>query len=122
MIANRPDWCVSRQRNWGVPIPFFLHKETGEPHPRTLELLEAVALRIEKEGIDAWFKLDAAELLGAEPRQYDKMTRHAGRLVRFRHHPSHGAARLARGGDRPTRPTSTSKARTSIAAGSIRHC
>ncbi|MCX7165026.1 MAG: isoleucine--tRNA ligase [Rhodocyclales bacterium] len=73
MIANRPDWCVSRQRNWGVPIPFFLHKETGEPHPRTLELLEAVAQRIEQEGIDAWFKLDAAELLGDEAGQYDKM-------------------------------------------------
>ncbi len=73
MIANRPDWCVSRQRNWGVPIPFFLHKETGEPHPRTLELLEAVALRIEKEGIDAWFKLDPVELLGDEAGQYDKM-------------------------------------------------
>jgi isoleucyl-tRNA synthetase len=73
MIANRPDWCVSRQRNWGVPIPFFLHKETGEPHPRTLELLEAVAQKIEKQGIDAWFKLDAAELLGDEAGQYDKM-------------------------------------------------
>ncbi|MFA4970035.1 MAG: isoleucine--tRNA ligase, partial [Sulfuritalea sp.] len=73
MIANRPDWCVSRQRNWGVPIPFFLHKETGEPHPRTLELLETVAQKIEKEGIDAWFKLDAAELLGDEASQYDKM-------------------------------------------------
>jgi isoleucyl-tRNA synthetase len=73
MIANRPDWCVSRQRNWGVPIPFFLHKETGEPHPRTLELLEAVAQKIEKQGIDAWFKLDAAELLGEEAGQYDKM-------------------------------------------------
>jgi isoleucyl-tRNA synthetase len=73
MIANRPDWCVSRQRNWGVPIPFFLHKETGEPHPRTLELLEAVAQKIEKEGIDAWFKLDAAELLGADAANYDKM-------------------------------------------------
>jgi isoleucyl-tRNA synthetase len=73
MIANRPDWCVSRQRNWGVPIPFFLHKESGEPHPRTLELLEAVARKIEKEGIDAWFKLDAAELLGADAANYDKM-------------------------------------------------
>ncbi|MCF8184790.1 MAG: isoleucine--tRNA ligase, partial [Polynucleobacter sp.] len=73
MIANRPDWCVSRQRNWGVPIPFFLHKESGEPHPRTLELLEAVAKRVELEGIDAWFKLDAAELLGDEAGQYDKM-------------------------------------------------
>ena len=73
MIANRPDWCVSRQRNWGVPIPFFLHKETGELHPRTPELLEQVAQRVEKEGIDAWFRLDAAELLGAEAGQYDKM-------------------------------------------------
>ncbi len=73
MIANRPDWCVSRQRNWGVPIPFFLHKETGAPHPRTLELLEQVAQRVEREGIDAWFKLDAAELLGSEASQYDKM-------------------------------------------------
>jgi len=73
MIANRPDWCVSRQRNWGVPIPLFLHKESGEPHPRSLELLEEVAKRVEKEGIDAWFKLDAAELLGADAAQYDKM-------------------------------------------------
>ncbi len=73
MIANRPDWCVSRQRNWGVPIPFFLHKETGELHPHTQELLEEVALRVEKGGIDAWFKLDAAELLGADAGQYDKM-------------------------------------------------
>ncbi|WP_310451579.1 isoleucine--tRNA ligase [Sulfuritalea sp.] len=73
MIANRPDWCVSRQRNWGVPIPFFLHKETGEPHPRTLELIEQVAKRIEGGGIEAWFALDAKELLGAEAEQYDKM-------------------------------------------------
>ncbi len=73
MIANRPDWCVSRQRNWGVPIPFFLHKETGEPHPRTLELLEAVAKRVEQQGIEGWFSLDAKELLGDEASQYDKM-------------------------------------------------
>ena len=74
MIANRPDWCISRQRNWGVPIPFFLHKQTGELHPRTVELMEAVAKRVEQEGIEAWFKLDAAELLGAEAEQYDKIT------------------------------------------------
>ncbi len=73
MIANRPDWCVSRQRNWGVPIPFFLHKETGEPHPRTLELLEEVAKQVEKMGIDAWFALDPTELLGEEAAHYDKM-------------------------------------------------
>ncbi|ENO93487.1 MULTISPECIES: isoleucine--tRNA ligase [unclassified Thauera] len=74
MIANRPDWCISRQRNWGVPIPFFLHKETGELHPRTVDLMEEVAKRVEQEGIEAWFKLDAAELLGAEAAQYDKIS------------------------------------------------
>ena len=74
MIANRPDWCISRQRNWGVPIPFFLHKQTGELHPRTVELMEAVAKRVEQEGIEAWFKLDAAQLLGDEAAQYDKIS------------------------------------------------
>ena len=74
MIANRPDWCISRQRNWGVPIPFFLHKQTGELHPHTVELMEAVAKRVEQEGIEAWFKMDAAELLGNEADQYDKIS------------------------------------------------
>ncbi len=73
MMKTRPDWCVSRQRNWGVPIPFFLHRETGLPHPRTAELIEQVALRVEQAGIEAWFSLDAAELLGAEAGQYVKM-------------------------------------------------
>jgi isoleucyl-tRNA synthetase len=72
MIAARPDWCVSRQRTWGVPIPLFVDKVSGELHPRTAELIEAVAQRVEKGGIDAWFDLDAAELLGAEADQYDK--------------------------------------------------
>ncbi|MBP7581715.1 MAG: isoleucine--tRNA ligase, partial [Vogesella sp.] len=74
MIGNRPDWCVSRQRNWGVPMTFFIHKESGELHPRSAELLEQVALRIEKQGIEAWFSLDAAELLGDEAANYRKLT------------------------------------------------
>ena len=73
MMKTRPDWCVSRQRNWGVPIPFFLHKETGALHPRTAELIEEVALRVEKAGIEAWFSLDPKELLGDEANQYRKM-------------------------------------------------
>jgi len=74
MMEGRPDWCVSRQRTWGVPITFFVHKETGELHPRTAELTEQVAKRIEQQGIDAWFDLDIAELLGSDTEQYDKMT------------------------------------------------
>ena len=72
MIGNRPDWCVSRQRNWGVPMPFFTHKETGELHPRTAELLEIVARRVEAAGIEAWFALDPADLLGDDAAHYDK--------------------------------------------------
>ena len=74
MMKTRPDWCVSRQRNWGVPIPFFLHKETGALHPRTPELIEAVAKRVEQAGIEAWFSLDANELLGEDAAHYRKMT------------------------------------------------
>ena len=65
MIKNRPDWCVSRQRNWGVPMPFFVHKETGQPHPETSQLLEAAALLVEKTGVEAWFSLDEAAFLKA---------------------------------------------------------
>jgi isoleucyl-tRNA synthetase len=63
MIKNRPDWCVSRQRNWGVPMPFFVHKETGEPHPQTAELLEAAAVLVEERGVEAWFSLDGVAFL-----------------------------------------------------------
>jgi isoleucyl-tRNA synthetase len=74
MIGNRPDWCVSRQRSWGVPMAMFVHSDTGEPHPRTAELFEAVAKRVEQGGIEAWFALDTAEILGeAEARTWVKV-------------------------------------------------
>jgi isoleucyl-tRNA synthetase len=72
MIANRPDWTLSRQRQWGVPMAFFLHRETGALHPRTPELLEQVAQRIERGGIEAWQTLDPRELLGDEADTYEK--------------------------------------------------
>src|SRR5262245_64809592 len=72
MITNRPDWTLSRQRQWGVPMPFFLHEETGALHPRTLELLEEVAKRVEREGIEAWQRIETKALLGADAAQYEK--------------------------------------------------
>ncbi|HET9862455.1 MAG TPA: class I tRNA ligase family protein, partial [Steroidobacteraceae bacterium] len=74
MIKDRPDWCLSRQRTWGVPIALFVHKQTQELHPRTQELLEQVAARVEKDGIEAWFGLDARELLGDEANDYEKVS------------------------------------------------
>lgn len=74
MLEGRPDWCISRQRTWGVPIAIFVDKETGELHPRTGELIEQVAKRIETKGIDAWFELNPEELLGKEAGRYQKIT------------------------------------------------
>jgi isoleucyl-tRNA synthetase len=74
MLNHRPDWCISRQRAWGSPITLFMHRETGELHPRTLALIEEVAKLIEQSGIDAWFDLDPQTLLGDEADHYHKVT------------------------------------------------
>ena len=74
MLDNSPDWCISRQRTWGVPIALFVHKQSGELHPDTSALIEQVALRVEEHGIDAWFDLDAAELIGEDTADYQKVT------------------------------------------------
>ncbi len=66
MIAGRPDWCISRQRNWGVPLPFFIHKDSGELHPRTMEIMDQAAAMVEQGGIEAWSKVTAEQILGTD--------------------------------------------------------
>ncbi|HEY1137953.1 MAG TPA: isoleucine--tRNA ligase [Xanthomonadaceae bacterium] len=74
MVDGRPDWTISRQRTWGVPIALFIHRETGLPHPNSPSLMRQVAERVEQAGADAWYALDAADLLGEEAKDYDKVT------------------------------------------------
>ncbi len=74
MVEGRPDWCISRQRTWGVPIPFFIHKETDELHPRTSELLQKAAQLIEQGGIEAWFDADCRDFLGDDADNYNKVS------------------------------------------------
>ena len=74
MVAGRPDWCLSRQRFWNVPMPLFLHKESGEPHPQTAAIIEQAAALVEKGGIEAWFAVSPKDILGDEAASYDKVS------------------------------------------------
>ena len=74
MLSDRPDWCISRQRHWGAPIPLFVNKETGKLHKDTLKIIEKVAEKIEKSGAESWFLSDSVDFLGAEANEYEKIT------------------------------------------------
>ena len=74
MVENRPDWCISRQRTWGVPITLFIDRQTGELHPDTSALMEKVAERVEQQGVDCWYSDDIFEALGVNGDQYDRVT------------------------------------------------
>jgi isoleucyl-tRNA synthetase len=99
MIEGRPDWCISRQRTWGVPIALFVHRISGEPHPRSVELMRAVADRVQVQGTDAWYALDPAELLGEDAADYDKVSDILD--VWFDSGVSHEAVLAARGVGKP---------------------
>lgn len=72
MLAGRPDWCISRQRHWGVPIAFFIHRETTALHPETASIMQRVAEDVEKEGVEAWFSAKPEDY-GVDSLVYEKV-------------------------------------------------
>jgi len=71
MVENRPDWCISRQRTWGVPLGLFIDRESQQPHPETVPILERFAALVESEGVDGWYEDDIAERLGVDGERYE---------------------------------------------------
>ena len=74
MVESRPDWCISRQRTWGVPITLFVDRQTGEPHPDTVSLMQKIADHVEQNGVDCWYTDEIFGLMGVDPEQYDKVS------------------------------------------------
>jgi isoleucyl-tRNA synthetase len=74
MVAQRPDWCVSRQRFWGVPLALFVDRETQDMHPQSADLLWRVAQAVEAGGLDAWFESEDGQWLGADASRYTRVT------------------------------------------------
>ena len=123
MVDGRPDWCISRQRTWGVPIALFVDKRDRRAASAQRRAdARGRRPRASSDGVDAWFALDAGELLGDEARRLRQGHRHPRRLVRFRRHPRRRARRAAAGRPAQAGATCTSKAPTSIAAGSRPRC
>ena len=122
MIEGRPDWCISRQRTWGVPIALFVDRETGEPHPRSPELMRQVADVVEREGVDAWYALDADDAAGRRRRAATTRSPTSSTSGSIPASPTSACWRSVRRTACASRPTSTWKAPTSTAAGSTARC
>lgn len=74
MLENSPDWCISRQRTWGVPITIFVNNSTGDIHPEMPSLIETIASGVEKNGIEFWHEIDKKILLGDQAKEYSKVS------------------------------------------------
>jgi isoleucyl-tRNA synthetase len=74
MVANRPDWCISRQRTWGVPITLFVDRQSDELHPDTIAVMQKIADVVEEQGVDCWYANDIYSRLGVDETKYERVT------------------------------------------------